>query len=96
MRKATKRDAILTFIGLSQLDGVSFSDIQRTVVTLNGLNYDEMVPQRPFDISPPRHFRRYRGYWCDYLCGKKGILRTYCDKKSNGRYVLKQSNISSV
>jgi hypothetical protein len=79
--------------------GASFSEIQRYVCSLNGLDYNSMVLKPVWNGKEvvKRMVRQYRGYWCTNLCGlsspyakkRVGILEKYCVKKDNGRYVLK-------
>lgn len=98
MRKSPKREAVLNFIGSKGTNGAKFSEIQRFIVEMNGKNYDEFTIATKWMARA----RKYRGYWCDYLCGnnwggykKRGILHEFCIKVSNKHYVLK-SKIQST
>jgi hypothetical protein len=85
---------------MSGLDGVSFSEIQRYICGLNGLDFDEMVIQPAWNsktkTTENRPRRRWRGYWCTNLCGlsspdqhREGILEKYCIRIENGNYISK-------
>lgn len=80
----TKKQAVLGFIAESPT-GRSFGEIQRFIVQLNGLNYDEFELVRDYNHFPTQvhsgrtieyvgpwkmnRRRRYRGYWCTNLVG---------------------------
>ncbi len=84
MRKPTKKQMILGFIAESS-NGRTFGEIQRYIVELNGLNYDQFELVRDYNHFPTRvsrgqsieyvgpwkmvRRRRYRGYWCTNLVG---------------------------
>ncbi len=94
------RKAVLAHIA-AHPEGLRFVDIQRFIVELNGLNYDEKEKVRVWTpdgkVKGYKAVRRYRGYWCDNLCGnwlcRRGILQAFCEKLPNGRYVLKKLDI---
>ena len=79
--KRLKRDRVLDFIKKGGERGRSFTEIQRFVCRMNGIDWDErektVVVSTPlvpvvFDANlvprrKPR--RRYRGYWCTNLLG---------------------------
>lgn len=99
MIKGIKTAQVLSFIGNSGKDGRTFSEIQRFVVEMNGLNYDEKNVDYyyPTPTGPAaRYVRRYRGYWTAALCGTNGfyskprigILKKYCEKVGK-KYILK-------
>lgn len=67
---------------IKALGGLRFSEIQRLIVTMNGLDWEE---------RDRNGRRRYRGYWCDYLLGNTlargpGVLPKYCRKGKDGKY----------
>jgi len=92
---ALKRTMLLRFAALHP-EGLRFSQLQRFVVELNGLNYDTFDVVRVWRNNQLKmgRRRRHRGYWCDYLCDvhtatgfRQGILTKYF-KKKNDLYVL--------
>lgn len=64
---------ILKFIAAKP---ATFSEIQRHICELNGLDYDERETSSWYNQNRPQR-RRYRGYWCVNL---KHILPLYCEK----------------
>jgi hypothetical protein len=89
--KITKKQKVIEFIKAAGRNGLTFSEIQRFVVEMNGLNYDAI---------DGANRRRYRGYWCVMLCGTRGyfstgrnytpgILASYCYKNLQGYYIHK-------
>lgn len=96
------REQVIEYLRCKGLDGATFSEIQRFVCSLNGLDYDEKVPGLVWNSATKtlqeRPVRRYRGYWCTNLCGlsspyskREGILQKYCVKMPNKHYVLKEN-----
>lgn len=95
------REQVVEYIRCKGHHGATFSDIQRFICNLNGLDFNEkkMAPvwNPTRQTIQDRLVRRYRGYWCTNLCGlsspyspkRVGILEKYCVKKPNGHYVLK-------
>ena len=75
-----KREVVLNHIAKS--NGLTYGEIQRFIVEMNGLNYDEKTRYGQ---------RRYRGYWNDYLLDtiyRVGLLNQYC-KKVGKLYFIK-------
>jgi len=94
--RVTKAQCVLEYIG-QHPQGLSFSSIQKFIVTMNGKDWDE----KSFEYDPKtkartRPVRRYRGYWCDYLTGpgghysgSKGLLNRFCIQHPNTkRWIL--------
>lgn len=78
----TKTDQIIEFVKQSG-NGRTFGEIQRFIVELNGLNYDE------FEDTWCGRRRKYRGYYCTNLIGAgRGILRKNGCKNVDGRWVF--------
>ena len=65
--KITKKQKVIEFIKAAGSKGLTFGEIQRFVVEMNGLNYDTIDGENR---------RRYRGYWCVILCGTRGEFST--------------------
>lgn len=96
LKKELKRDKVLNFIREAGFSGRKFGEIQRFVCEMNGLDYDEMVFAREW-FAPLRYGygvtvfqefkRKYRGYWCNNLCGTDGILGQ-CFRNSSGKYIM--------
>jgi hypothetical protein len=80
--KMTKTERVLREIKKNK--GMRFTDIQKFVVTTNGLNWDERCGRTGK--------RKYRGYWCDWLLGGMhsnggdGILHSFCRKGADGKW----------
>ena len=97
----TTREQVLQHIA-AHPEGLRFVDIQRFVVENNGLNFDEKEPVRVWgpdgSVIGQKMVRRYRGYWCDNLCGnwmrRQGILSEFCTKLPSGRYVVTKPQIA--
>jgi hypothetical protein len=83
-----KKEAVINFIKAKK-SGRTFTEIQRFICDMNGLDFDEK--------HPITGARRYRGYWCTNLLGtgfntwvsnsKPGILRENKITKINGKWV---------
>lgn len=88
-RKAPKREAVIEFIRSKGPDGAMFSEIQRFIVESNGLNYDSYQPvyRNGQWQETEQGLRTWRGYWCDYFYGPRGMFRKYCKRHPRGRYV---------
>ena len=88
--KIAKKQKVIEFIKAVGSKGLTFGEIQRFVVEMNGLNYDQV------DGSERR---QYRGYWCEMLCGRRGYFSTgrnytpgilaICYKNLQGYYIHK-------
>ena len=98
-RAAIKRNAVLEFIRSKGPDGARFTDIQRFIVEMNGMDFDEMREENVWnsrnDMITKVMVRRWRGYWCTYLSGSRcnrrpGILDAFCEKLPNGCWILKE------
>jgi hypothetical protein len=89
----TKARAVRDFITKKRAAGATFGEIQRFIVEMNGLNYDEMETVEVWTyntgnvVTKPRQMRKYRGYWCVNLLGGgyfgtygPGFLGKYCVK----------------
>lgn len=91
---------ILDFIKSFGEEGVSYTDIQKFIYfELNDapLGNDYFKQEKGWGYSHKLHspieknFRRGRGYWGTNLYGtddKKGLLRNYCRKNKDGKWVL--------
>lgn len=101
VKPASKKQRIMDFIKSKGPAGAYFSEIQRFVVEMNGLNYDEKQVTNPWQVNngeAPRYARKYRGYYCDYFYGSGffngGFFSTFCVRMSEGsrraRYALKK------
>lgn len=91
MRTNTKKFKVLEFIG--RHTGVRYSEIERFVCELSGFNYDEMISAWVWDSksqdSKLCKVRRHKGIWGTNLCsGNSSILKGYCEKNSDGRWML--------
>ena len=72
-----KKTAVLNFIRAKK-QGRSFSEIQRFICDMNGLDFDKKNSDGT---------RRYRGYWCTNLIGYNGILKNNKIQKINNLWV---------
>jgi hypothetical protein len=96
-----KTDKLLAFARKHHPKGARFTDLQRFIVELNGLNYDQKEPIMRWDDNLRQRVkvgmrRQWRGYWCDrffdtlnYKGSRQGILSRYFRKLPDGRYVVK-------
>jgi hypothetical protein len=86
-----KRTKLLHFAS-QHPKGLRFTDLQRFIVELNGYDYDTFDLVRVWDSKYSRlklaRRRRYRGYWCDYLCKSTGyrIVRNDDPRRNRGEY----------
>lgn len=85
----SKSVRILDFI--AKRDGTSFTDIQRELCRMSGLDYDRasLVQELGGDgLWRTRAKNRLRGYWCTNLLGGShyhaGLLNFYCTKGKDG------------
>ena len=86
--KMTKAERVLREI--KARDGMTFTQIQKFVCEMNGLNWGEMQIEDSYNNSG-RMRRRHRGYWCDYLLGnveveRWGLLSFFCQKGEDGKW----------
>jgi hypothetical protein len=100
MRINTKRAKILNFIRNSE-DGRTYSEIQKFVCDMNGLDWDATCLRSRWDAKNQKKVmyldRANRGYYGTNLWGRKkypgdqeGLMHKLC-VKINGKWMLKQS-----
>ena len=84
----TKTQKVIAFIRRSK-NGRKFGEIQRFIVEMNGMSYDDHHITYSYRNGKPvqKRVRTWRGYWCDYLCDTykhkpykdpEGIYRMAC------------------
>jgi hypothetical protein len=91
------RKAELLLAEIARRGGMTSSQIQEFVVTMNGHDWNEMTKKRvwgqgPTDREATR--RRWRGYWCDFLLGtvfpsRPGLLSRFCVRGKDKKYRIK-------
>jgi len=88
----TKTEKVVRFIRRAK-NGRTFGEIQRFIVEMNGMDYDDhhIAFSHRNGMVQQKRVRTWRGYWCDYLCdtykykpiidSRSGIHRMSCKKK---------------
>lgn len=87
----TKKFKVLEFIGYHQ--GVKYSQIQRFICKMNGLDYYAKRPALKYINGEIKEIsiRKHTGIWSNNLTnGKKSILKQYCVKNSSNLWILNQ------
>jgi len=91
-RRKTKYGRVLDKIRRTP-GGMTFVEIQKFVVRMNGLNWGDKVEKSRYSKKTVEYSRkylapRYRGYWCTNLRYQgKGLLDDFCEKV-DGRWTI--------
>lgn len=100
----TKTEKVVRFIRRAK-NGRTFGEIQRFIVEMNGMDYDDhhIAFSRRNGMVHQKRVRTWRGYWCDYLCDtykykptkdrNTGFTRMSCKRKSGllSRFCVKKN-----
>ena len=86
-KTAEKSLEVLNYINNSGSEGCSLTEIQYFIyVVLNNKSEKSFFKKCKYT-----KLRKTRGYWCDALYGTnsyKGLLKNYCSKNLNNKWVL--------